>query len=130
MDIANDNNKNLISNSFGFYLYELLGADYSGVYISSFELRGVAEKLGVEVKLTDNHKMFGEILKIAKQEGRMGEALELIKELFSTRIAVYDELAARFQKAADPIEEWQIKAKRALRKIENAIKEAKNESIS
>jgi len=130
MDIANDNNKNLISNSFGFYLYELLGADYSGVYISSFELRGVAEKLGVEVKLTDNHKMFGEILKIAKQEGRMGEALELIKELFSARIAVYDELAARFQKAADPIEEWQIKAKRALRKIENAIKEAKNESIS
>lgn len=130
MNIVNDNNKNLISNSFGFYLYELLGADYSGVYISSFELRGVAEKLGVEVKLTDNHKMFGEILKIAKQEGRMGEALELIKELFVARITVYDELSSRFKKAADRIEEWQIKAKRALRKIENAIKEAKNESIS
>ena len=41
MKIANDNNKNLISNSLGFYLYELLGADYSGVYITTLEIKKI-----------------------------------------------------------------------------------------
>jgi len=131
MNISNNNdNKNLISNSLGFYLYELLGVDYSGVYISNIELRRMAEKLGMDIKLTDNHKMFGEILRIAKEENRMDIALEATKELMSDRISTYKELADSFPNAAEPMQEWQIKAARALRKIDNAIKEVKNESNS
>jgi hypothetical protein len=131
MNISNtDDNKNLTSNSLGFYLYELLGVDYSGIYITSIELRDISEKLGLEIKLTDNHKMFGEILKFAQKDGRTAEALGLIKELVNGRISTYKELAERFGGAADRIEEWQIKAARASRKIDNAIKEVKNESVS
>lgn len=125
----NKDNKNSISNSLGFYLYELLGVDYSGVYISNIELRGIAQTMGLEIKLTDNQKMFGEMLKLAKDEGRMAEALERIKELIGERILAYKELAQRYAGVADVIEEWQIKAARASRKIESAIKEVKNESI-
>ncbi len=124
MNISNtDGNKNLISNSLGFYLYELLGVDYSGVYISSIELRDMAQTMGMDIKLTDSQKMFGEMLKIAKDEGRMVEVLGRIKELIGERISVYKELAQRFAGATDSIEEWQIKAARASRKIDNAIKE-------
>ncbi len=131
MNISNtNNNKNLTSNSLGFYLYELLGVDYSGIYITSIELRGIAEKLGLDIKLTDNHKMFGEILTLTQKEGRTAETLGLIKELVNSRISIYKELAERFGGAADRIEEWQIKAARASRKIDNAIKEVKNESVS
>jgi hypothetical protein len=131
MNISNtNNNKNLTSNSLGFYLYELLGVDYSGIYITSIELRGIAEKLGLDIKLTDNHKMFGEILTLTQKEGRTAETLGLIKELVNSRISIYKELSERFGGAADRIEEWQIKAQRASRKIDNAIKEVKNESVS
>lgn len=135
MNISNvNNNKNLTSNSnsnsLGFYLYELLGVDYSGVYITNIEMRNIAEKMGLDIKLTDNHKMFGELLTLAKKEGRTVEALELIKELVGDRISIYKELFDRFGGAFDRIEEWQIKAARASRKIDNAIKEVKNESIS
>ncbi len=119
----NKDNKNLISNSLGFYLYELLGVDYSGVYISSIELRDMAQTMGIDIKLTDNQKMFGEMLKVAKDDGRMAEVLERIKGLIGERISAYKELAERFAGATDSIEEWQIKAARASRKIDNAIKE-------
>jgi len=131
MNISNtDDNKNLTSNSLGFYLYELLGVDYSGIYITSVELRDISERLGFDIKLTDNHKMFGEILKLSQKDGRTAEALGFIKELVNGRISTYKELAERFGGAAERIEEWQIKAARASRKIDNAIKEVKNESVS
>lgn len=131
MNISNtDDSKNLISKSLGFYLYELLGVDYSGCYITNLEIRDMAEKLGVELRLTDSNKMFGELLKVTKENNRMVEALANMKSLFQSRIAVYDELAQNFPKASDAIEEWQIKAARAIRKIDTAIKEAQNESIS
>jgi hypothetical protein len=53
-----------------------------------------------------------------------------MKSLFQSRIAVYDEFADNFPKARDAIEEWQIKAARAVRKIDTAIKEVQNESNS
>lgn len=131
MNISNtDDSKNLISKSLGFYLYELLGVDYSGCYITNLEIRDMAEKLGVELRLTDSNKMFGELLKVTKENNRVVEALANMKSLFQSRIAVYDELAQNFPKASDAIEEWQIKAARAIRKIDTAIKEAQNESIS
>lgn len=127
MKIANDNNKNLISNSLGFYLYELLGADYSGVYISSFEIKKISQTLGFEIKLTDNQKMFGETLTAAKEANKTSEALALFRELVNERINEYDSLANKFPKAQEAIDEWRIKAKRAMRKIDNAIKEASHE---
>ena len=131
MNISNiDDNKNLISNSLGFYLYELLGVDYSGIYISNLELRAMSEQMGFEIKLSDNHKMFGELLKVAKDNGRLPEALEAIKRLMEGRLDVYEELAKSFPKAEDATSEWTIKAKRAIRKIESAIKEVQNESVS
>ena len=131
MNISNiDDNKNLISSSLGFYLYELLGVDYSGIYIANTELRAMSEKMGIEIKLSDNHKMFGELLKVAKDNGRLSEALEVIKKLMESRLAIYEELANNFPKAEDATSEWTIKAKRAIRKIENAIKEVQNESVS
>ncbi|MGE4398038.1 MAG: hypothetical protein AB7D29_00840 [Campylobacterales bacterium] len=131
MNISNiDDNKNLISSSLGFYLYELLGVDYSGIYITNAELKSISEKMGIEIKLTDNHKMFGELLKVAKENGRLVEALEVIKKLMESRLVVYEELANNFPKAEDATSGWTIKAKRAIRKIENAIKEVQNESVS
>ena len=127
MKIANDNNKNLISNSLGFYLYELLGADYSGVYISSFEIKKISQTLGFEIKLTDNQKMFGETLTAAKEANKTSEALALFRELVNERINEYDSLANKFPKAREAIDEWRIKAQRAMRKIDNAIKEASHE---
>lgn len=131
MNISNtDDSKNLISKSLGFYLYELLGVDYSGCYMTNLEIRDMARKLGVELKLTDSNKMFGELLKVTQEDSRMVDALNDMKSLFLGRIATYDELAHNFPKASDAIEEWQIKAARAVRKIDTAIKEAQNESIS
>ncbi len=131
MNISNIyDNKNLISNTLGFYLYELLGVDYSGIYVTNIELRDVAQKLGLDIKLTDNQKMFGELLKVAKDSGRLSEALELIKKLMENRLAIYKELANNFPKAEDATSEWIIKANRTIRKIENAIKEVQNESLS
>jgi hypothetical protein len=131
MNISNaNNNANLTSNNLGFYLYEVLGTDYSGVYLSNNELKKIADKLQIDIKLTDNHKIFAEMLKSAKEQNLIVAALEYIKLLFETRLKTYDELANKFQGAADPIEEWQIKAKRAIRKIESAIKEVQSESNS
>jgi uncharacterized protein YdiU (UPF0061 family) len=131
MNISNtDDSKNLISKSLGFYLYELLGVDYSGCYITNLEIRDMARKLGVELKLTDSNKMFGELLKVTKEENGMVATLNDMKSIFQTRIAAYDELAQNFPKACDAIEEWQIKAARAIRKIDAAIKEVQNESNS
>jgi hypothetical protein len=125
-----NNNANLISNNLGFYLYELMGTDYSGVYITNVEVKKIAESLQIDIKLTDGHKILGEILKTAKEQNILSKALEEIKILFETRLAIYDELSSKFKGATDPIEEWQIKAKRAIRKIESAIKEVQNESVS
>lgn len=131
MNISNTaNNDNLISNNLGFYLYELLGADYSGVYVANKELMQIARKLKMDINIIDGHKIFAEILKVAREEGMLVEALNEIKILFETRLAVYDDLADRFNGAVEPIEEWRIKLKRAIRKIESAIKEVKNEPIS
>ncbi|MCI4399182.1 MAG: hypothetical protein JHC37_01340 [Campylobacteraceae bacterium] len=131
MNISNtDDNKNLISNSLGFYLYELLGVDYSGIYLSTADMRRVAQEAGIDLKLTNNAKMFGELLKIAKDEDRLGETLQFVKKIMEERIETYEELNSRFPGAADAIEEWLIKSKRAVRKIDNAIKEVQNESVS
>lgn len=131
MNISNtDDNKNLISNSLGFYLYELLGVDYSGIYLSTVDMRRVAQEAGIDLKLTNNAKMFGELLKIAKDEDRLGETLQFVKKIMEERIETYEELNSRFPGAADAIEEWLIKSKRAVRKIDNAIKEVQNESVS
>ncbi|MDD3466996.1 MAG: hypothetical protein PHE67_07585, partial [Campylobacterales bacterium] len=65
MNISNtNNNDNLISNNLGFYLYELLGTDYSGVYLTNAEIKKIADKLQIDIKLIDNHKIFAEILKL------------------------------------------------------------------
>ena len=131
MNISNtNNNDNLISNNLGFYLYELLGTDYSGVYLTNTEIKKIADKLQIDIKLIDNHKIFAEILKLAKEQNLLVDVLSEIKILFETRLKTYDELSEKFSNAKDPIEEWQIKAKRAVRKIESAIKEVQSESSS
>ncbi len=131
MNISNtDDNKKLISNSLGFYLYELLGVDYSGVYLSTADMSRAALEAGIELKLTNNAKMFGELLKIAKDEERLAQTLQFVKKIVEERIETYEELNAKFPGAADAIEEWLIKSKRAVRKIDNAIKEVQNESVS
>lgn len=131
MNISNiDDNKKLISTSLGFYLYELLGVDYSGIYISNADIKSIAQKLDIDIKLTDNHKMFGELLKVAKESGRLTQALETVKKMMENRLEVYEELAKSYPKAEEATQEWIIKGKRAVRKIESAIKEVQNESVS
>lgn len=131
MNVSNNHdNKNLISTSLGFYLYELLGVDYSGVYISNAEIKTIAQKLDIDIKLTDNQKMFGELLKVAKSSGQLVNALEFVKKLIENRVKTYEELANSYPKAEDATSEWSIKAKRSIRKIESAIKEVQNESVT
>lgn len=129
MNISNEkDNQNLISTNFGFFLYELMGVDYSGTYIANVELKKIADSLGMELKLVDNHKMFGELLRVAKEQNRLKESLVMLLELYKNRAKEYEELKMSFEGASEPIDMWIIKNGRAVKKIEKAILELQNET--
>ena len=127
MNISNtDDNKGLILGNLGFYLYEILGSDYSGIYVSNKEISDIAQKMGIDVTIGETQKMLGKLLEITKERGDTDTALASLTEIIASRIEIYEGLKNGFPNASDMTEGWIIKAKRAKRKLENAITELRN----
>ena len=121
-----DDNKSLILGNLGFYLYEILGSDYSGIYLSNKEVVDIAQKMGIDVKIGETQKVLGTLIKEAKERGAADTVLSFLADIVTSRISTYEELAKNYEKASDATDEWIIKAKRAKRKLENAITELRN----
>jgi translation initiation factor 2B subunit (eIF-2B alpha/beta/delta family) len=80
-----------------------------------------------KVDLTITLKGVGtHLIKEAKERGAADTVLSFLADIVTSRISTYEELAKNYEKASDATDEWIIKAKRAKRKLENAITELRN----
>ena len=87
----------------GFSMLEkqLLALHFNGSYISNFDFKEIAKKIGVEVDLADREKMFKNLLKIAREENKEAELYRAISDLLVERMEEYRQLSELYPKARD-----------------------------
>ena len=89
----------------GFSLLEkqILALHYNGSYLSNFDFKDIAEKIGIEIDLADREKMLKNLIKKANEENKFLDFVAAMTQMLNNRIKEYNELAALHPKSKEII---------------------------
>jgi len=97
------------------HLYSLM---MSGVYISNIDIQKIMLQMDYDTPLHTRERLFEDLFKKSKAEGRIHEAFELLGRLVSQRIGYYERLASLYSEASKPIDLWLNRARHTLQRIQ------------
>lgn len=89
----------------------LLSTYSSGVYISSYDIVVMAQKLGIELPLKERDVLMRKLFGDMKEQNRLGDLLAQLILFFKDRATLYTRLGNQHIDARDVIGNWMQKAK-------------------
>lgn len=95
---------------------------FSGIYVSNFELKKIADAVGFEVDLSDRDKMFHTMIGLAKEQEKMPQFIGACVALIKGRIEGYIALSERFPDSKNVIHQWIHKANSTILLLQREVR--------
>ncbi len=108
----------------GFALFEkqLLALHYNGSYITNFEFRDIAQKIGLDLDLADREKMLKNLLKMAVQEHKEAELIQEMTKLLNSRIEEYRNLANMHPECSNVLSDYIQKTRSTIMLLQHRLR--------
>ncbi|MBN2721446.1 MAG: hypothetical protein JXQ77_01350 [Campylobacterales bacterium] len=105
-------------------LYAIMMAPVSsGVYISRWDLKEIAQSAGESMAIHPRKRMFELLMKYASDKETMQLVLDTFQAHIEEKIAIYEELASQFSASKEIFESYILKANKIIEKFPTIIKE-------
>lgn len=105
-------------------LYAMMMApNSSGVYISRWDLKEIAQSAGESMAIHPRKRMFELLMKYASDKETMQLVLDAFKAHIEEKIAIYEELADQFPASKEIFESYTSKANKIIGKFPSILKE-------
>ncbi|NPA51321.1 MAG: hypothetical protein GXO22_00305 [Aquificae bacterium] len=95
----------------------------SGIYISRYDIKDLANAIGVEVGIRERKEMLKDIFIYAKQMDKLKEMLDYIINFIDYRLSQYNDILCEFPSSKDFMETWILRAEKFKALIEKMKKE-------
>ncbi|RUM48354.1 MAG: hypothetical protein DSY47_05590 [Hydrogenothermus sp.] len=95
----------------------------SGVYISRYDIKKIAQIVGVNEPVKERREMLKDIFIYAKQMNKIKEVLDAIIDFIDYKISQYEEIEDNFPKSYNITQLWIKRAKKTKNIIETMKKE-------
>lgn len=95
----------------------------SGVYISRYDIKKIAQIVGVNEPVKERREMLKDIFIYAKQMNKIKEVLDVIIDFIDYKISQYEEIEDNFSKSSSITQLWIKRAKKTKNIIETMKKE-------
>jgi hypothetical protein len=95
----------------------------SGVYLSRWDIKEIAEAAGDSMAIHPRKRMFELLMKYAVSQERMEAVLSAMEENFQRKIDIYKELSDTFPSSKDIFAEKITKAEKTVKTFPNILKE-------
>ncbi|MBN2768150.1 MAG: hypothetical protein JXQ68_03535 [Campylobacterales bacterium] len=90
---------------------QLLSLFHSGVYISSYDIASIGEKIGYKLPLKERDILLQRLMGEAKKDAKLKDLLKLFGALIEERVKKYKILGDEHPYAREVISSWLHKAK-------------------
>jgi len=98
---------------------EILAPFNAGVYFSKYDLLGIAEAFGATKRMNDRKKILKEIFRYVDTNEDLARLLGLFIGKIDRDVALFEEIEAHYENAADVTAEWKTKAALLRAKLED-----------
>ncbi len=95
----------------------------SGIYISRYDIKDLANAIGMDIGIRERKEMLKDIFIYAKQMDKLKDMLDYIINFIDYRITQYNDIVSEFPHSKDFMDLWIKKAQRLKSLIENMKKE-------
>ncbi len=95
----------------------------SGIYISRYDIKDLANAIGMDIGIRERKEMLKDIFIYAKQMDKLKDMLDYIINFIDYRLNQYNEIINEFPHSKDFMESWITKAQKLKALIEKMKKE-------
>ncbi|MRI59125.1 MAG: hypothetical protein C6H99_06445 [Epsilonproteobacteria bacterium] len=101
---------------------QLLALHYNGSYITNFDLKRIAQNIGIELDLADREKMLKALLKKVQEENKTPQLIQAFTKLLNERIQEYNELSQLHPNAKEIIGSYIQKTKATIMLLQQRLR--------